>query len=188
MKRAAVGGLVLLAACTTRVSHLYLARTYETARDCVDPSTVLDVIDGEENDQLCPVVCLVSPPTADDSPVEPWVAVSLRTRSTTEVTPEARMSCSVIKVLGDAFSPSTRAVREAADCTLGSCRTSVGASWANAVPGPMSDTPTHDAPSTWLTSHAKGYLAAQDCIGFPEFYRESVALYTDVTNAHPPNE
>jgi hypothetical protein len=42
-------------------SHVYVAQRYETARDCLDPSTSLDVITTAQAGLACAPTCLVQP-------------------------------------------------------------------------------------------------------------------------------
>jgi hypothetical protein len=56
-------GLAMLAlaasSCTSVRSHIFIARPFESARDCVDPSEGIDVVDGPQPAGGCNPVCVL---------------------------------------------------------------------------------------------------------------------------------
>lgn len=46
-------------ACGSQSSHVFIARPYEIARDCVDPSAGVDVVDGPPSTASCAPVCVI---------------------------------------------------------------------------------------------------------------------------------
>lgn len=54
-------------ACDDATSHIYGGSAYEPSRNCDDPYTAIDVIDGPSTGQNCALVCVVDP--ADGGPV-----------------------------------------------------------------------------------------------------------------------
>ena len=54
---AAVG----LIACNGPGTHVLTGQLYEAARDCVDPTTSIDVVDGENPGSGCAPTCVVTP-------------------------------------------------------------------------------------------------------------------------------
>ena len=54
---------VALGACNDTVSHIFAGRQYDPTNHCVEPTTTIDVVAGNDPGAGCPAVCLVSPPT-----------------------------------------------------------------------------------------------------------------------------
>ena len=71
MRAALLAVLTTLAACSESGSHVFAGRLYEAARDCVDPTRSIDVVDGKPPGAPCPRACLVGPGDRDSgaSPV-----------------------------------------------------------------------------------------------------------------------
>jgi hypothetical protein len=61
--------LMLAASCDDKpTSHVYVAQLYEPARDCLDPSTSIDIVSSGDGPLSCAPACLVAPsPPAPNS-------------------------------------------------------------------------------------------------------------------------
>ena len=57
----ALAACFALSACGDPVSHVFAGRLYEPARDCVDETSSIDVVDGKPNSAPCERECLVAP-------------------------------------------------------------------------------------------------------------------------------
>jgi hypothetical protein len=55
--------VLTLAACSDTVSHVFAGRQYDPDHHCIQPTTTIDVVSGNDPGAACPAVCLVSPPT-----------------------------------------------------------------------------------------------------------------------------
>jgi hypothetical protein len=68
MKRALIGAsfVGMFFGCDVDNTHVFVAYRYEVARDCLDPTTSLDVVPSEQAALTCAPACLVrpSPPAA----------------------------------------------------------------------------------------------------------------------------
>jgi hypothetical protein len=63
------------AACDTAAeSHLFIAEQYETARDCLDPDTTVDVIPTGQAGLTCAPACLVDPTASGGGSERIWVS------------------------------------------------------------------------------------------------------------------
>jgi hypothetical protein len=56
--------LLLAAACKDTVSHIYAGRQYDPTNHCVEPTSTIDVVEGDDPGAACLPVCLVSPPSS----------------------------------------------------------------------------------------------------------------------------
>jgi hypothetical protein len=54
--------------CTDYPKHIIPGQLYETARDCVDPTASIDIVDGPDPGSYCPPTCLVTPAGANGGP------------------------------------------------------------------------------------------------------------------------
>jgi hypothetical protein len=53
-------GLVLFG-CTDYQTHVLPGQLYEAARDCIDPTTSIDIVDGPDPGTCSPPTCIVTP-------------------------------------------------------------------------------------------------------------------------------
>jgi hypothetical protein len=61
----ALVALVALAACKSAVSHIYMGEQWDPAKNCVQPQSSVDVVDGESASATCSPTCLVAPADQD---------------------------------------------------------------------------------------------------------------------------
>jgi hypothetical protein len=62
MRRIALA-LLLCASCKDTISHIYAGRRYDPVGHCVDLTSSIDVVDGNDPGATCAPTCLLSPPT-----------------------------------------------------------------------------------------------------------------------------
>jgi hypothetical protein len=59
-----VGVVAAMVACTS-TTHVYIARKFDTERQCLEKPTGIDVIDGDDPGERCALKCVVPPPNLD---------------------------------------------------------------------------------------------------------------------------
>jgi hypothetical protein len=65
--------LLTLGACESPPVHILQAQAYEAARDCVDPTIDIDVVDGPDPGGGCDPVCIVTPAGQNGAPTGIYV-------------------------------------------------------------------------------------------------------------------
>jgi hypothetical protein len=61
LRAAAIVLLASVVACPGPGTHVLLGHLYEASRDCVDPTSSIDIVDGPEPGSGCPPTCVVTP-------------------------------------------------------------------------------------------------------------------------------
>jgi hypothetical protein len=56
--------LAAIVACKGTVSHIYLGERWDPSRDCLDPSSAVDVVEGSAPTGSCAPLCIVAPATS----------------------------------------------------------------------------------------------------------------------------
>ncbi len=75
--RAAIAALLVpatIAACSDNRSHVYTGRLFEPARNCLDPATSIDVVDGTDPGSSCVKKCIATLAPSDGGPRQIYVS------------------------------------------------------------------------------------------------------------------